>query len=259
MFDYRKKYQYGNSSVEYFVTDRIGGVSEGHFGTLNLGRYAGDDEDNVKENRRRVCAELGISPSRFVVPKEVHGDQSVWVNSENLSQLVENEDFECDALITTEPNLVVGVTTADCVPILVYSADCKVVAAVHAGWKGVIRAILPKTIAEVMEKMHVEAKDLHVVVNPCISLASFEVGEEVAQQFEETFGKDACVVDRTQFNKPHVDLPKAVAMQIRKCGVPLENVEMHTDCTMLSERFYSARREGFHSGRMVSGIFITRI
>ena len=235
-----------------FMTDRWGGVSEGAYSSLNLGGYCGDDEKAVLLNRKRLCDELHIQLPQLVVPKEVHGDCCVWVTRDSMKS-----DVECDALITTERNVCVCVTTADCVPVLLYDVHHTVCAAVHAGWKGVVNCILTKTIAEICDRLHLLPFSFHVVVNPCISVEKFEVGEEVASQFEELFPLDSsCLIDRKNYAKPHIDLRRAVALQALSMGVDSKNIQVSNDCTFQDNRFFSARRDGFATGRMVSGVMV---
>ena len=242
------------------MTDRHGGVSCDSYSTLNLGFYSGDEPNNVMENRRLLCESLNIEPSHLIVPKEVHGTDLKWITDDELKAVdgTPSSDFECDALVTTLPGVCVGVTTADCVPVLVYDDDESVVAAVHAGWKGVVRGILPKTIADIQSKMGIKPISLNVKIYPCISLECFEVGEEVAQAFEECYSDEEClkIIDRNHYVKPHIDLCQAVKFQALSAGLPADKIEVSDICTYQNEDCFSARRDGFASGRMVTGVLI---
>ena len=248
--------------LQFFITDRRGGVSRDSYSTLNLGFYSGDEPDNVMENRRLLCESLGIEPSHLFVPKEVHGTDLKWITEDalNTADASQSSDFECDALVTTLPGVCVGVTTADCVPVLVYDDDESVVAAVHAGWKGVVRGILPKTIEAIQSKMGIKPSYLNVKIYPCISLEHFEVGEEVVQAFEECFSDEECakIIDRDHYVKAHIDLRQAVKCQALSAGLSADKIEVSEICTYQNEDCFSARRDGFASGRMVTGIMITK-
>lgn len=237
--------------AKMFMTSRRGGVSKGAYDSLNLGLFSGDELQNVRQNRRLLCEALDVKESDLVVPKEVHGNAVRWVRREELP--LSDEEVECDALITCDEEVVLGVTTADCVPMLLYDAkDFQVVSAIHAGWKGVVKEILPQTIREIKERLGISPSNLKLKVYPCIGVEDFEVGEEVAQQFTR-YGE--AVVVREGYEKPHVDLPQIVCIQALQNGILIENLEVVRK-KLTADTFYSARRDGFHSGRMLSGIFL---
>lgn len=237
--------------AKMFMTSRRGGVSKGAYDSLNLGLFSGDELQNVRQNRRLLCEALDVKESDLVVPKEIHGNAVRWVRREELP--LSDEEVECDALVTCDEEVVLGVTTADCVPMLLYDAkDFQVVSAIHAGWKGVVKEILPQTIKEIKERLGIPPSNLKLKVYPCIGVEDFEVGEEVAQQFTR-YGE--AVVVREGYEKPHVDLPQIVCIQALQNGILIENLEVVRK-KLTADTFYSARRDGFHSGRMLSGIFL---
>lgn len=252
MFSYREKI----GDAELFMTDRYGGVSNDSFSSLNLGYYSNDDPTLVIKNRQLVCDALSIPLSHFFIPKEVHGSDIQWIDASVVkANECDSNDLVCDALITTLPRVCVGVTTADCVPVLMYDHNSRVVAAVHAGWKGVVNEIVPKTISEIKNKLNIGPEQLNVKIMSCISLEKFEVGDEVATLFESKFENSSYpIVDRTHYEKPHVNLRQAVKWQALSCGVLETNIEVSKECTHSEEKYFSARRDGFSSGRMVSGI-----
>lgn len=239
--------------AKMFMTSRRGGVSKGAYDSLNLGYFSGDEPENVRRNRSILCEALGVDETSLVVPKEVHGNAVRWVRREELP--LSDEEVECDALVTCDEEVVLGVTTADCVPMLLYDAkDFQVVSAIHAGWKGVVKEILPQTIKEIKERLGIPPSNLKLKVYPCIGVDDFEVGEEVAQQFQK-YGEQ--VVLRSGFEKPHVDLHQALLVQALQVGVLSENIEIIRS-DQSKELFFSARRDGFHSGRMLTGIYIRK-
>lgn len=234
-----------------FMTSRRGGVSKGAYESLNLGYFSGDEPENVRRNRSILCEALGVDETSLVVPKEVHGNEVRWVCKRELP--LADVALECDALVTTDEEVVLGVTTADCVPILLYDATAhRVAAAIHAGWKGVVKEILPCVINEIQHRLEISPNELKVKIFPSISVNDFEVGEEVAQQFQK-YGEQ--VVLRSGYEKPHVDLRQALFVQALQSGVLSGNVGIIRS-RQPKEFFFSARREGFHSGRMLTGIYI---
>lgn len=277
MFLYKKTEKSDNSGLTYFMTNREGGVSSGKYASLNLGLYSGDDKENVFENRKRLLESLGVE--EMLIPKEVHGNRVICVNDGLLSKLkcctLEERELllEGDALVTNKHEIALCVTTADCVPILLYDQKCSVVASVHAGWRGIEKEILLNTI-QTMEYIYgVTPRELRAVVNPCISAEYFETDEDVAQKFIDKFGKESNVVRLPlkkdekdeekneelgkieKIEKPHIDLIEAVGLQLTLTGMIPKNISIVKGCTYSSMQFYSARRDGFQSGRMVSGIY----
>lgn len=122
----------------HFVTTRGGGVGKGEYASLNLGEYCGDEMDVVQENRKRLCRELSIPEDSLFVPGQIHESRIQVIDSSFLALSKEEQSdilHGVDALVTKEPGVCIAVTTADCVPLLLYAPDQKVIAAVHAGWR----------------------------------------------------------------------------------------------------------------------------
>lgn len=218
---------------------RHGGVSEAPYDSLNLSRHVGDDPDAVAENRRRFCAALGMEPDRLATARQVHADTVHTVRNPG-------EVADCDALVTDTPNLLLAITAADCAVVLLADPAARVVGACHAGWRGAVAAIVPKAI-EQMQSLGAQSSRMRAYISPCIHRAAFEVGPEVADQF------DAAVVHRRdEWAKPHVDLPNALRRQLADAGVP--HVETADRCTVQNDAFFSYRRDGDPMGCMFGAI-----
>jgi hypothetical protein len=154
-----------------------------------------------------------------------------------------------DAVITDKPGLCVCVKTADCIPILLYDTRKRIVAAVHAGWRGTVSRIVQKTI----ELMKPESpSDLHAIIGPGISLQQFEVGDEVYEAFKQAGFPMERIAKK--FDRWHIDLWEANRFLLEEQGV--EDIFIEGTCTRTSENFYSARRETINTGRNFNGIFI---
>lgn len=217
---------------------RHGGVSPEPFQTLNLGKSTADDPANVAENRRRFCAALGFVPAQMAWSKQVHGDQIRLVAAPGGS-----EGF--DALVTNVPGILLAVSVADCTPILVYDPRQKVVAAIHAGWRGTIEGIVAKTLILMEKEFGTLGKDCFTYIGACIDECSFEVGDEVAAEFAKPFKRfDA---ERGKF---FVDLRKANAAQLHAFGIPEGQMEISPYCTLRhSADFFSHRKDKGETGR----------
>ncbi|MDQ1696349.1 MAG: purine-nucleoside/S-methyl-5-thioadenosine phosphorylase / adenosine deaminase, partial [Frankiaceae bacterium] len=149
------------------VTDRLGGASAGPWATLNLSDAVGDDPEAVTENRRRLVAALGPSAGSLVTMRQVHGAAVAVVDG------LPDEPPEADALVTTTPGLTLVVQVADCTPVLLWDRRARVVAAVHAGRRGLAAGVVPAAL-DVMAKLHGRADRTYAVVGPGICPRHYE-------------------------------------------------------------------------------------
>ena len=234
-----------------FSTTRHGGCGEGTYATFNCTHYCGDRPENAKANLETLSASLPECPQVFVIPRQTH-----TTNVRVITGVPSQEELqEVDAVVTHLKGFCLCVSTADCVPILLYDKARQVIAAVHTGWRGTVGRIAEKTL-EVMEAHYgTEGKDVVACIGPSISLESFEVGDEVYAAFDEA-GFDMPRIAR-RYEKWHLDLWEANRLQLLARGVLSENIEVAGICTYQHpEDFFSARRLGIQSGRILSGIMI---
>ena len=175
-----------------------------------------------------------------------------------------------DALITNERGLRIGVKTADCVPILLYDARQKAVAAVHSGWKGTVQNIIAATIQRMKEEFSTDPADIRAVIGPCIHVDAFEVGDEVYEKFAAMPELKDCGVPAKRMSlmsksaselksesKWHIDLPAVCRIELLLSGVSADNIEVRPECTWtLHDQFFSARRLGkqFDRQRIINTI-----
>ncbi|GAB4030088.1 peptidoglycan editing factor PgeF [Spirosoma gilvum] len=224
---------------------RHGGVSPAPFASLNLGINTADEPINVEENRRRFFAAIGADIDHFASSYQVHGTDVLYATEAGRYD-------GYDALITNKPGLLVGVTVADCVPILIYDSRHQAVAAIHAGWRGTAGQIVLKTLAHMQEQFGTEAADCFAYVGTCIDECSFEVGPEVADQFEAAFKRRD-----EQTGKSFIDLKKANAQLLLKFGIPEVQIEISSFSTVTNNRdYFSYRAENGNTGRMLAVVGI---
>lgn len=223
--------------VDAGFSTRHGGVSTPPYASLNVGTAVDDMPDRVAENRKRVCEALGTTPDRLATAGQVHGAAVTVVDAPGH---VSN----CDALVTTTRNLYLSVVTADCAAVLLADAEAGVVAACHSGWRGTVAQVVPHAIATMKEEGAQPAR-IHAYISPCIGIEAFEVGPEVAAQF------NSAVVDTSLGDRPHVDLKRALQRQLHQQGVPRAQVETASQCTATSRDFFSHRANGPTTGRMM--------
>jgi hypothetical protein len=217
---------------------RGGGVSTGPFESLNLGFRTEDEPDRVRENRLRFFRAAGIDGDRLAVQRQVHGERVAYVTSPGVFA-------DTDASFTDRPGIFLTVTTADCVPILLYWPSVRVVGVVHAGWRGTEKRIVEKTVRAMAARFQREPEDLIAVIGPCISARNYEVGEDVAARF------DASFVRRNGGATPHLDLAAANGAQLEAAGV--RRVFPADVCTVeRQDLFFSHRGSDGRSGRMMA-------
>lgn len=243
----------------HFFTTVEGGCSNGNYSTFNLGAYCGDLPENVQTNRDILCKELRISRDKLIVPREIHKDGIFIIEKSYFDKSEEERTIaisESDALITSMEGVCIGVTTADCVPVLLYAPDTKIIAAVHAGWRGIACEIVPKAIAT-FEQMGAKREEIIACTGPCISIDAYQVGEELINGFSEIFSKEELsqICINTQ-DGIHANLRLAVNIQLKNAHIAQQNISIHPGCTFSDIRYFSARRQSIHSGRLLSGIMM---
>lgn len=226
---------------------RAGGVSDAPYDTLNLGFHLGDDDDCVRENRRRFVDRLGLAQHHLFEQRQVHGVGVRELGREDAADAI--AESEGDALIARTPGWGVAARTADCVPILIADPRTGAVAAVHAGWRGAVAGIVRKAVATLSPK----PVGLIAAIGPHIRVAAFEIGEEVAHQMERAAG-GRTVVNRSD-GQPHGDLTRLVGLQLLDAGLPHDAIDDVGGCTYSdAAHFFSHRRDRGQTGRHLSAI-----
>jgi YfiH family protein len=236
--------------VLHGFSTRRGGVSPPPFDSLNLGiardSTIKDAPAHIEENYQRMAGAIGCSDRKRAWISQVHGRD---ICEARAGEIFTNGN-EADGLITADASRVLGVKYADCVPILLASGDGCVVAAIHAGWRGVLLGIVPAAVVRLARICNTQASTLAAAVGPCISKDAFEVGPEVVTSFEQLFDPTSKTVHT---EKGHVDLKAAVLHQLATAGVPRNRIDTTDLCTFHTpEEFYSHRRDGVATGRMAA-------
>lgn len=239
------------SNIFCFSTTRHGGCSDGAYATMNCTHYCGDSPKNVQENMMILRNLFPVPPRALIVPHQTHS-----TNVRIISALpTEEELYDVDAVITHLPGYCVCVSTADCIPVLLYDKRNLVVAAAHAGWRGTVGGIVQKTLTTMRQEYGTDMNDVLACIGPGISLESFEVGDEVYESFSKA-GYDMNRIAK-KYDKWHIDLWEANRIQLEEVGVKHANIETAGVCTYKEYHdFFSARRLGIKSGRILSGIML---
>lgn len=219
---------------------RLGGVSPFPENDLNLAGFGEDSDENISENRRRF---LNVFDKNYKLATawQIHGDGVKIVKNEND---VKNSEEKFDALISDLENVLVGVKTADCVPVLIGDAKTKAFAAVHAGWRGTAQSIAVKAIEKMREIYGANPEDLISAVGPAATCKNYEVGREVIDAFNENFPNGENIFTPTEENHALIDLHKANKAQLINSGVSEHNIFIAPLCTMeRTDLFFSYRAE----------------
>lgn len=249
--------------VTAFSSTRYGGCSEGNYSSFNVNRYCGDHEECIARNMQSLKNLLNVS--QVVMPHQVHGTEVFQLKHpapwENMADSLEG----VDALITDVKDVCIGVSTADCIPILLYDEAHHAAAAIHAGWRGTVKRIAEETVRSMRDAFGTQPELLRAVIGPGISLASFEVGDEVYDQFRDAGFPMDRIARRYPILPPfggieggfkwHLDLPLCNRLQLEAVGV--RQIEMSGICTYQhSDDYFSARKLGVNSGRILTGIVL---
>ncbi|MBQ6062117.1 MAG: peptidoglycan editing factor PgeF [Prevotella sp.] len=255
--------------VVAFSTSRHGGVSEGKYASFNINPYCGDEPSAVATNKELLARQLGIAAECVVMPHQTHGLEVKPIHPTFFERGEEyrKEYLESvDALMTDMRGVCIGVSTADCIPVLLYDSNHQVVSAIHAGWRGTVGRIVQKVILEMRKTYATDPQDIYAIIGPGISLENFEVGDEVydtfrsagfdmegiAKRYLTTKGGGECLSE-----KWHIDLWECNRRQLCQAGVSLPNIQLTGICTYANVRdYFSARRLGIHSGRIYTGIMM---
>ena len=251
------------ADVVAFSSTRHGGCSKGNYAAFNINRYCGDSEEDIRSNRQALCEMLGISDDRLIMPHQVHETKVAKIN-ETFLALNDAERKEMlegvDALMTNLKNVCIGVSTADCIPVLLYDQESGAVCAIHAGWRGTVKRIVEKAVEAMTAAYSTLPQQLTAQIGPGIHLDSFEVGDEVYDAFAKE-GFDMESISRRyptsdgMGEKWHIDLAECNRLQLLSLGIPSEAIAVSPVCTFQQAAdYFSARRLGINSGRIFTGI-----
>lgn len=239
--------------VHHCFSTRRGGVSQGHFASMNLGFKRGDDPKAVMENFYRMGLATGIYMGDAVCTDQVHGDRILYVDQQyrgsGITRPVQMEGV--DGLITDKKHVALVTFHADCVPLFFLDPIKEVIGLAHAGWKGTVLQIGAKMVKRMQEDHGCDPQDILVGIGPSIGPCCFEVGLEVCEQFEKAFGEDADLIIRPAMDpeKRYIDLWGANALSLRKAGILAQHLTVTDVCTKCHpDYFHSHRHAGNQRG-----------
>lgn len=221
---------------------RLGGVSLLPEQALNLGYFNGDSSHNVTENRRRFLESLEVTGYRIHTLRQTH---SRIVHRVEASVLSNTPVREGDALIGKSQEMLAGVLTADCQPVLLVDTKTRAYAAIHAGWRGTLQRIVEHAFAEMRQEFGTNPEDCHAALGPSASVECYEVGEEVVELFRAEFQYADELFQRPAGRvKQHLDVKTANYRQLLTVGIPPQQIYVSDYCTMRqTDLFFSYRCE----------------
>jgi YfiH family protein len=234
--------------VAHGFLGRVGGVSVGPYASLNLAYWVGDDSAHVDENWRRLREEIGDAP--IARCHQVHGKTVRVVTRENISERPEG-----DGMVTAEHAILLAVASADCVPILMLDARSEIVAAIHAGWRGVIAGIAEEGV-RAMESLGAKSDQIRAALGPSIGQCCFEVDEDLAHRFAREVPNSARHARSGRPGKSHLDLRAIITDQLMRMGLSRESINSVGPCTKCANDRFFSRRANASSGLQLSFIGI---
>jgi len=241
----------GFGELTHGVSLRTGGVGAAPFDSLNVALHVGDDTADVRENRRRVAEEWGGDLRDWVCAQQVHGNRVHHVTTAEKGRgalSYETAIPATDALVTDAPGVVLALFVADCVPVFLYDPQHRALGLAHAGWRGLAAGIVPKTVETMQARFGTRADQLAVAVGPSLGQCCFEVGPEVAEQFDSSH-----LVRRPGRGKPHLDPYSVVRHQLVACGMPPARLAALPPCTKCRQAdYFSHRGSAGTTGRAVA-------
>lgn len=224
------------------VSTRQGGVSSGVFESLNMGYSSGDQIDLVTANRNAFCNSIGADSDKVAYTKQVHSSKIIHVQTPGFQG-------EGDGLITDIPGVFLSVVVADCIPVFLFDPGVRVVALLHAGWRGIAAGIIGAGIASLMDSFKVRVENILVGLGPHIRACCYTVTEELLDIFHGRY------VVRSNDGTMNLDLTAHVIEQLIKSGVVSSHIEYNGYCTSCEkDNFFSFRRDKGSTGRMMAVI-----
>jgi YfiH family protein len=264
--------------LRHGFSTRLGGVTTvyGSGGDLNTGRTADDDPRNISENRSRLIQAVSSDRSGFterslITVRQIHSARSLIVRelAEDFFTSDGRATFEADGLMTNFPDYLLGIQTADCVPVLVVDPILRAVAAFHAGWRGTVARIVERGVSRMTQEYGSRPEHLMAAVGPSIGSCCYSVGEEVHEAFrgsfsyaEELFEQRRGLSAKDAEQKLYLNLWEANRRQLLRAGVPDERITVVGECSGCAglpdyRKYFSHRCESGFTGRMMSVIGIT--
>ena len=222
-------------NIEHGFFNRLGGKSTGIFKSLNCGPGSSDNKKKILKNLETVSNKINSKSKKIILLNQIHSSKFYYIGKNSKP----NNKFIGDALITDKRNLPIAVLTADCAPILFYDEDRKMIAAIHAGWRGAYKNIIEKVV-KFMIKKGCSSQNITAAVGPCISSNNYEVKEDFKKKFIKKDKKNIIFFKRTKY-KNYFNLNKYIHFQLKNLNIKKIDI-IDKDTFNAKNNFFSARR-----------------
>ncbi len=240
-----------HKTVAHRFTSRIGGYSQEPYYSNNLAFHVGDKAEDVIKNHDILANQLGYERQKLVHMRQVHSDLVLVVDAH--SDNFKNPP-ECDALVTDLPNTPLMVMVADCTPVLFFEPQSKIIAVAHAGRKGALSEIVPKTIETMVSRFHAKKESIQVILGPSIHSCCYEIDEDIALEVSESGYRDAL---RIEGERHFLNINTIIRQQLKKLELPQKNIEDLNICNACHNKtFFSYRADAKTTGRCAGVIMI---
>jgi YfiH family protein len=242
-----------NKPIQRHFFTRLGGISRGIYSSLNAGIGSDDMAENVIENKARIARHFGLSPENLITLKQVHSAKIHLITANNMDA----PRAQADAIITRATNVILGILTADCVPVLLQDKQAGVIAAAHAGWRGAFSGILQNTIQSMVQQ-GAQRAHIQAFLGPAIGQKSYEIGAEFRTRLCENQAENArYFIPALRADHYFFDLKAYVAGIL--AAENISDIAIHADDTCaMAEQYFSYRRSCLHNeadyGRQLSCI-----
>ena len=236
------------SALQHGIFTRLGGSSQAPFATLNVGSTVGDDPAHVRANLTQIYETLGVDGKRACTVWQVHSADCVVVDQPHPTQ-----DWlaQADGMVTDRRGVPLIMRFADCVPILLYDPKQHAIGIGHAGWRGTVRGVVQSLLRTMGAAYGTRPTDVQVAIGPSISVARYQVGEEVVQAVADAFGGTDSLIHRDEDGRAYFDLWAANWLALERAGV--RQIEISGICTAThTDEFYSHRAENGKTGRFAA-------
>lgn len=236
---------FNKHNIKHGFFDTKGGFSKGDFTSLNISMQVGDLEDNVIKNRQKISSNFSNNYDDFIIANQVHSNKVAVIK--NKSDIVNIKSQEVDAIITNIPNLILTVSTADCIPILMYDLENNLAGAIHAGWKGAISGIIENSI-NAMQGLGEHPSNIIACIGPCLHQKNFEVTMEFYEEFiNKSINNQRYFIKKNNY-KYLFNLIEFAYDIIKKSDIEIVDI-INLDTYDINNHFFSHRRSTHNKTR----------
>lgn len=231
-----------DDEIEVLTSTRQDGFSSGPYESFNLSYNVGDDPNLVLQNREKLCKDLNIDPASLIIPEQKNTDIVLKINDIQDNRI-------CDALYTSNKNLVLSIIHSDCAPIFLYAKDKQIIAAIHSAINGSFLQIVKKTVKTLISKEGVDPKSIYVIYGPGVLFSHIIVDEKIRDKAEK-LGYLNCI--KQTFDNLYLDVNLLNYMQLREMGVPSKNIILNKYDTYENANLFFSSMRNNTTGRMIS-------